>query len=981
MDHLSSEQIASLLEDRLDEPVHLRVAAHLDSCKACQTALDDLVGEELYGWKPASGHFAAARAAGPVGPAYERAHQRAVEALNSFGGEDSVPIRLEEMLNPPRVAGDLGALGDYRIRAVIGHGGMGVVFEAVDPTLDRTVALKALRASPSDTRARQRFVREAQTAAKVKHDHVVTVFAVHNPTGAAPYLTMEFLPGPTFRDLIVARGRLAPRLAAELCAQVAEGVAAAHEAGLVHRDIKPNNVLLAPVANSGETGCAWRAKVADFGLARPIEHAGALTQDGTLCGTPVYISPEQIRDPATVDARSDVYSLGVTLYEALTGEVPFRGSTPMVLQQAISDDPRPPGRMAEGVPRDLETICLKAMAKEPGRRYESPRAFADDLRRWLRSEPILARPLSRPELIARWCRRNPRVAALSTLAAGLLLLVVIGSVVAVILIARAQRETTKALATAKDQRSLALDSLNDLISRVQNVLADRPGTIALREQILTKALANLERIARDADSGKIVDHDTIMAHQRIGDVLWMSGRNDAAREHFEKSRKLAESMQSAGSAGDQTQRDLAWAHDKLGMLDQHALKVENALTHYRQALELRESAARSSAQDVEAQRELVASLKRMGDAISLQGNATEARDYFKRARDLSRELSKAAPDDALIRRDLINALRKVSWSSVQAGDIPTAEQNLSEAAGLLESLRKRDPDNLTWKQEAAWIHQDLGTLLYQKRDYAGSVSALRQALVAQTAITQSDPAQSEFQWNLAQVENALCASFLAQGQYPEAREHVEAAANTLASLAEKHPSSTKYGNDACLALSELGTIEWRLNHLDNAQRQYERSLQILQNLDARRQLDSEGMKSYKKLLEQIVQAFPLRDRALQSLEFVEQQPVPTASVLLVLRAYALAHAGRRDEARQSADRAGEFVPKEPYIAGVYWLAVARVYGILAEAAAAPSSLSESPRMPDDDCIARAKAALQKAFEAVPSLRGAAVHEPELRSVR
>ena len=200
-------------------------------------------------------------------------------------------------------------------------------------------------------------------------------------------------------------------------AQVALALDAAHAAGLIHRDVKPGNILI-----DGETD---RAKITDFGLARALAAPSGLTREGVLAGTPTYMSPEQARGEPNLDPRTDVYSLGATLYEALTGETPFRGAPHLVLRRVIEEDPRSLRQYSDQVPRDLETICLKAMAKEPERRYQTAGALAKDLARWLGGEPIQARPVGRPERIYRWCRRNPRVAGLAaslavTLLAGFL---------------------------------------------------------------------------------------------------------------------------------------------------------------------------------------------------------------------------------------------------------------------------------------------------------------------------------------------------------------------------------------------------------------------------------------------------------------------------------------------------------------------------------------------------------------------------------
>src|SRR5262249_4634067 len=201
--------------------------------------------------------------------------------------------------------------------------------------------------------------------------------------------------------------------------QVALALTAAHARGLVHRDIKPSNILL-------EAG-SERAKLTDFGLARVTEAVGVSTsQSGRIVGTPGYMSPEQIVSPGEVDGRSDVYSLGVVLYELLTGERPFRGVPHLLLQQVVHDEPRPPRKLSDNIPRDLETVCLKAMAKAPARRYLTVRELAEDLGRFLAGEPIKARPVGSAERLWRWCRRNP---ALATMGTGVALLLVSVAVV------------------------------------------------------------------------------------------------------------------------------------------------------------------------------------------------------------------------------------------------------------------------------------------------------------------------------------------------------------------------------------------------------------------------------------------------------------------------------------------------------------------------------------------------------------------------
>src|SRR5262249_47542803 len=226
---------------------------------------------------------------------------------------------------------------------------------------------------------------------------IVAVHEVGQAEGV-PYLVSEFIDGVTLSDFLSAR-RPPPRQAAELLAAVADALQYAHEQGVVHRDVKPSNIMLATDGTP---------HLMDFGLARRDTGEATVTQDGQVLGTPAYMSPEQARGEAhQVDGRSDIYSLGVILYQLLTGELPFRGTTRMLLYQVLHDQPpRPPRRLSDLVPRDLETVCLKAMAREPPGRYATARELADDLRRWLRGESIVARPVGRVERAGKWVRRH-----------------------------------------------------------------------------------------------------------------------------------------------------------------------------------------------------------------------------------------------------------------------------------------------------------------------------------------------------------------------------------------------------------------------------------------------------------------------------------------------------------------------------------------------------------------------------------------------
>jgi serine/threonine-protein kinase len=284
-----------------------------------------------------------------------------------------------------------------------------IVYRAWHLGLNRLVALKMLLAGPfAQPQEQARLVREARAVAALHHPNIVQVFDVGDVQGR-PYFTMELVEGGSLADKIQAAPQPA-RQAAALLATLADAIHAAHQSGIVHRDLKPANILF----TKGGT-----PKVMDFGLARRLESNGGLTLSGAPLGTPSYMSPEQARGEKTVGPATDVYALGVILYEMLTGRPPFHGdSAAATLQQVLTEEPVSPARLNAKVPRDLTTICLKCLEKNPAKRYGSAAGLADDLRRFERGEPIVARPLGRLGRLVRWARRRPAEATL--LAAGVL---------------------------------------------------------------------------------------------------------------------------------------------------------------------------------------------------------------------------------------------------------------------------------------------------------------------------------------------------------------------------------------------------------------------------------------------------------------------------------------------------------------------------------------------------------------------------------
>jgi WD40 repeat protein/tetratricopeptide (TPR) repeat protein len=454
-----------------------------------------------------------------------------------------------ERFTPPAPA--LPVVLGYEVLGELGHGGMGMVYQARQVAADRIVALKMiLSGALARPEERDRFRTEARAVARLNHPHIVQVYDVGEREGCS-FFSMEYVAGSSL-DKRLRISLPEPREAARLVEMLARAIEAVHEAGVIHRDLKPANVLLAPsdrpgavrvAAEAGEAGM-FEPKVTDFGLAKWQGEDPKLTGTGQAMGTPSYMAPEQASGgTALATALADVYSLGAILYECLAGRPPFRAATvAQTLRQVVEEEPVPPRALNPAVPRDLETICLKCLRKEPAKRYESALALADDLRRWLHGEPILARPVGRLEKLARWCYRHPVPTA-----AAAIILATVATAFAIVMYSRDQAIDAKngAFKLAEEKTALAgqyaeLAEKHEKTANEKTALANEKEALAHKEReqrlLVERAAANSSlRDGQDScDRGDVgrgilyMAHAIDLAHEAKADDVEQAARTQLA---------------------------------------------------------------------------------------------------------------------------------------------------------------------------------------------------------------------------------------------------------------------------------------------------------------------------------------------------------------------------------------------------------------------------------------------------------------------
>jgi serine/threonine protein kinase len=532
-------------------------------------------------------------------------------------------------------------IGRFQLTTRLGVGGFGTVWKARDPELDRDVAIKIPRKGQLDGKEMELFFREARAAAQLRHANIVPVHEVGRD-GDTIFIVSDLILGESLASWLKEQNP-STRETMTFLAKVADALHYAHERGVVHRDFKPSNVMI------DQEGAPH---LMDFGLAKREAGEVTMTIDGQIVGTPAYMSPEQAAGGTHwVDRRTDIYSLGVVLFEVLTGELPFRGNAQMQIRERLSVDPPDPRRLNQRAPRDLSTICLKCLEREPNRRYGTAREVAEELRRFLRGEPIAARPISKIGRLARWSRRNPASAAAMLLT---IILAIAGPLAAVLIysknakIASALDENNQ-LVLEQERKLDELERTNSELLAVRDELlgvgaGERPPAPDFQQTLIGSWVrSHYEKLNAVLADASLPAEAKARGHVGLAYLLADVNENEKAREQLRDAVSILEKLRA------DSPDNLPWT---VGLRDSYALLAslgeklgDNAASKYRaKAIELSQQIARVS-NSFANRIELLNSLTTVGITDLPQLRESINLDWKKETAELHDDLANRWPTD------------------------------------------------------------------------------------------------------------------------------------------------------------------------------------------------------------------------------------------------------------------------------------------------------------------------------------------------
>ncbi len=710
------------------------------------------------------------------------------------------------------------------------RGGQGVVYAAVQRSTGRRVALKLLIGGRfSSPIQRRRFEREIDAVASISHPNIVKVFDRGEAPTGEPYFIMELVEGvPLDAHLRDDDPPQPERL--RLVRAVAEALAHAHQRGVMHRDLKPANILIDERRHP---------RVVDFGLAKPADTLptlGPATETGGFVGTLRYASPEQLRgDPEAVDVRTDVYSLGVILYEALTGASPYReGGALSDLVRAITDDPPTrPRAVAPRLPHDLETILLTSLEKDPARRYQSASELAADIGRFLDHQPITARPPTASYQLRKFAQRHkPLVGAAAVVLAVLL--------VALVAISASLVQTARARDAAQRRFEEVQSLAQTFIYDIHDDIARLPGATRARERLVSTALEYLDSLAEDARGDRGLTLDLARAYGRIGDVQGNPdvpnlGDMPGALASYRKALALARGLAERRPDDLDAHRAVALAHEHIGNIQMYMGDTAEGVASFRRArdafaglVDLADLAGTGGETEdaIDLRRDLGALEMKLGRALIVTGAEEEARVSIRDSLTTRRALADEHPERPDLRRDLSQSHVALGDELRYAGDLDAALRQYDAARAIRADLARRRPGDATALRDLAVVYNRVGNVHLDLERFDLAQEAYEAYHATCRALAEADPDNAEARRDLGVSLEKLADLRYETGRLDEAIDWFSRCVAVREALVADFPENDRLVQDLSIALQLLGNVHMAAERPAVARTHYHRALEL-----------------------------------------------------------------------------------------------------------------------------------------------------------
>eukprot|EP00913_Durusdinium_trenchii_P035318 g33048.t1 len=870
-----------LLCDEFESGVRADEAPRIEDFlkRQCNTASERLFAELLgieiqYGRrrdKPLSREGVVARF-----PQYTQLIRRLFDDASGAGDSQATVVRDGDTIDATLPAGairggtqpvlaEVPQFGDYELLEEIGRGGMGVVYQAKQLKLDRLVALKMIRSGELATDDEvARFYAEAESAAKLDHPHIVPVYDV-GEHGGQRFFSMGFVDGHSLSDQL-RDGPLSPKEAARLVQTIAQAVHYAHQQGIVHRDLKPANVLIDQ---------AGQPRITDFGLAKRIDDDQGMTQAGQVLGTPGYMPPEQANgDSNAVGPHSDVYSLGAVLYALLIGRPPFHAATVMeTLDQVRNREPVALRQFNPAIDKDLETICLKCLEKEPQSRYSTAEQLSDELLRFLDGRPIIARPLSRPAKTWRWCKRKPVLASLSALLLGAVGALIVGFV---LLMASHRRETEARAEAEKSFRNqtAAVHTFFTHVSQSKELLKGTPGTQKLRQQLLEQARNYYKEFVEQHANDESLRADLAKAHANLGFIEAVIGEKEKAVAALLLAIDIYQQLADDNPAIVKYRSELAEAYGNLGAVHRQTGQPEESLAALRKSLKLSKQVVADEPANPEHAADLAAGYTSVGTACYETGKITEALAAQNAARAIYEKLVRDEPANSRYQLGLSETFNAISTVKFVKGESDAALKLLQKSVAIRRKLVEENRDDVELLRSLVIGSFNLGVSAYQVRKLDVALAAYEQAVDNGERLVRENPAVPEYQAVLVRVYSAVgllygqlkrpddAKAAYQQGigigerlvaRFPDVEEHHtilatiynnfavlygqsgrladalllhQKARDSQEQLVRANPEVPEHGNQLTMTCANIGVIQFQLNNPQKALAAFARCIEV-----------------------------------------------------------------------------------------------------------------------------------------------------------